>query len=241
TYQLAQKDGKPLGKFGPHDLRRTASTLLHEAGYNSDWIEKCLAHEQRGVRAIYNKAEYREQRRQMLQDWADMIDEWTLKKSRVGNRSTPTRCAKALAMASWLPTRSFASDSTKTFSAGARHSARWTNTVSSSRIANTTSATTTGTSSSKSAPNWSPPRSPSTCAPPTASPRPASFAHEQTTPSVCGRQWSTRIQIPLPPTAHTSCESPVMTTTERPSSTISTIRNRPIPSLPARLGSRAQE
>jgi len=82
TYQLAQKDGKPLGKFGPHDLRRTASTLLHEAGYNSDWIEKCLAHEQRGVRAIYNKAEYREQRRQMLQDWADMIDQWTKHQSR---------------------------------------------------------------------------------------------------------------------------------------------------------------
>lgn len=76
TYKLAQKDGKPLGKFGPHDLRRTASTLLHEAGYNTDWIEKCLAHEQRGVRAVYNKAEYREQRTAMLQDWADMIDEW---------------------------------------------------------------------------------------------------------------------------------------------------------------------
>lgn len=77
TYQAAQKDGEQLGKFGPHDLRRTASTLLHEAGYNTDWIEKCLAHEQKGVRAIYNKAEYREQRAAMLQDWADMIDEWT--------------------------------------------------------------------------------------------------------------------------------------------------------------------
>lgn len=77
TYQSAQKDGEQLGKFGPHDLRRTASTLLHEAGYNTDWIEKCLAHEQKGVRAIYNKAEYREQRAAMLQDWADMIDEWT--------------------------------------------------------------------------------------------------------------------------------------------------------------------
>jgi len=76
TYRLAQKDGKPLAKFGPHDLRRTASTLLHEAGYNTDWIEKCLAHEQRGVRAVYNKAEYREQRTEMLQDWADMIDNW---------------------------------------------------------------------------------------------------------------------------------------------------------------------
>lgn len=52
--------------------------MLHEAGYNTDWIEKCLAHEQKGVRAVYNKAEYREQRAAMLQDWADMIDEWTL-------------------------------------------------------------------------------------------------------------------------------------------------------------------
>ncbi|OYW92660.1 MAG: hypothetical protein B7Z18_07815, partial [Alishewanella sp. 32-51-5] len=72
TYKAAQKDVKSLAKFGPHDLRRTASTLLHEAGYNTDWIEKCLAHEQKGVRAVYNKAEYREQRTAMLQDWADM-------------------------------------------------------------------------------------------------------------------------------------------------------------------------
>ncbi|OIN03848.1 tyrosine-type recombinase/integrase [Shewanella indica] len=78
TYKAAQKEGQSLSKFGPHDLRRTASTLLHEAGYNTDWIEKCLAHEQKGVRAVYNKAEYREQRAVMLQDWADMIDEWVV-------------------------------------------------------------------------------------------------------------------------------------------------------------------
>lgn len=77
--KIAQEDQKPLGHFGPHDLRRTASTLLHEAGYNTDWIEKCLAHEQKGVRAVYNKAEYREQRTAMLQDWADMIDGWVSK------------------------------------------------------------------------------------------------------------------------------------------------------------------
>ncbi|KEX95488.1 hypothetical protein IL60_0216205 [Brucella inopinata BO1] len=83
TYRLgAEGKGSSLGKFGPHDLRRTASTLLHEAGYNTDWIEKCLAHEQKGVRAVYNKAEYRDQRRAMLQDWADMIDEWTIRKIR---------------------------------------------------------------------------------------------------------------------------------------------------------------
>lgn len=80
VYKAAQKDGQSLEKFGPHDLRRTASTLLHEAEYNTDWIEKCLAHEQRGTRLVYNKAEYREQRTAMMQDWADMIDSWTIKK-----------------------------------------------------------------------------------------------------------------------------------------------------------------
>lgn len=40
-------------------------------------MEKYLAHEQKGVRAVYNKAEYREQRAAVLQDLADIIDEWT--------------------------------------------------------------------------------------------------------------------------------------------------------------------
>jgi integrase len=75
--ETANRDSCVLEDFSPHDLRRTGSTLLHEAGYNSDWIEKSLAHEQKNVRAIYNKAEYAEQRRAMLQAWADMIDEWT--------------------------------------------------------------------------------------------------------------------------------------------------------------------
>lgn len=70
----ARGEGQEIGDFGPHDMRRTASTLLHEAGFNSDWIEKCLAHEQKGVRAVYNKAEYEVPRRRMLQSWADMVD-----------------------------------------------------------------------------------------------------------------------------------------------------------------------
>lgn len=73
--QLAS-EGVEFERFSVHDLRRTASTLLHEFGYNSDWIEKCLAHEQKGVRAVYNKAEYSEQRKTMLQDWANMVDSW---------------------------------------------------------------------------------------------------------------------------------------------------------------------
>ena len=76
TVKLIHDRGEDFEHFTVHDLRRTASTVLHEIGFNSDWIEKCLAHEQRGVRAIYNKAEYAEQRRTMLQTWADMLDGW---------------------------------------------------------------------------------------------------------------------------------------------------------------------
>lgn len=76
TVEKAQEEGHHLDHFSVHDMRRTASTLLHEAGYPSDWIEKALAHEQKGVRAVYNKAEYARQRAYMLQQWADMVDIW---------------------------------------------------------------------------------------------------------------------------------------------------------------------
>ncbi|WP_082751752.1 site-specific integrase [Reyranella sp.] len=73
----AKQDGVPLAAFTVHDLRRTGSTLLNELGFNRDWIEKCLAHEEgRSSRGVYNKAEYEQQRRHMLQEWADMIDSW---------------------------------------------------------------------------------------------------------------------------------------------------------------------
>ena len=68
--------GLDLAHFSPHCFRHTASTLLNEYGYNSDWVEKALNHEEVNVRAVYNKAQYAEQRRKMLQDWADKIDEW---------------------------------------------------------------------------------------------------------------------------------------------------------------------
>lgn len=46
----------PLEPFTVHDLRRTGSTLLNEIGFNRDWIDKCLAHEEgRSSRSNYNK------------------------------------------------------------------------------------------------------------------------------------------------------------------------------------------
>jgi hypothetical protein len=75
--ERARALGLPLEPFTVHDLRRTGSTSLNEAGFNGDWIEKCLAHETgRSSRSIYNKAEYAEPRRHMLQEWANMVDAW---------------------------------------------------------------------------------------------------------------------------------------------------------------------
>ena len=61
--------------FTIHDLRRTASTLLHENGWPSDVVEKALNHTIGGVRGVYNRAEYAPQRRDMLQFWADFIEQ----------------------------------------------------------------------------------------------------------------------------------------------------------------------
>jgi integrase len=59
-----------------HGFRRIASTLLNEQGYNRDWIERQLAHgEQDEIRAAYNAAEYLSERRQMMQQWADYLDQ----------------------------------------------------------------------------------------------------------------------------------------------------------------------
>lgn len=59
--------------FVLHDFRRTASTHLHEMGYPSDAIEKALAHKIPGIKGVYNRAEYAEQRRLILQAWADFV------------------------------------------------------------------------------------------------------------------------------------------------------------------------
>jgi len=60
----------------PHGFRSMASTLLNELGYNADWIERQLAHVPHGqVRGIYNRAEYLPERRRMLQEWANYLDD----------------------------------------------------------------------------------------------------------------------------------------------------------------------
>lgn len=63
----------PISPFTIHDLRRTGSTILHEQGFSSDVVEKALNHTIGGVRGVYNRAKYADQRKAMLQSWADYI------------------------------------------------------------------------------------------------------------------------------------------------------------------------
>ncbi|MDO9583756.1 MAG: tyrosine-type recombinase/integrase [Desulfomicrobium sp.] len=59
-----------------HGFRSMASTLLNELGYNRDHIERQLAHGERNeVRSAYNYAEYLPERRKMMQEWADYLDD----------------------------------------------------------------------------------------------------------------------------------------------------------------------
>ena len=59
-----------------HGFRAMASTLLNERGFPPDIIELQLAHQERDkVRAAYNRAQRLAERRQMMQAWADYLDE----------------------------------------------------------------------------------------------------------------------------------------------------------------------
>jgi integrase len=58
-----------------HGFRAMASTLLNELGFAPDIIELQLAHQERNeVRAAYNPAQRLDERRKMLQAWADYLD-----------------------------------------------------------------------------------------------------------------------------------------------------------------------
>lgn len=74
--------GYAMGRMGykgtatPHGFRALASTVLNEEGFDPDIIEKQLAHAERNkVRAAYHRAEYLEERRKMMQWWADFLYE----------------------------------------------------------------------------------------------------------------------------------------------------------------------
>lgn len=63
------------GRATGHGFRHTMSTILHEQGFNSAWIELQLAHvDKNSIRGTYNHAQYLDGRREMMQWYADHID-----------------------------------------------------------------------------------------------------------------------------------------------------------------------
>jgi integrase len=58
-----------------HGFRASFSTVANELGWSPDVIERCLAHQERdAVRKAYNRAGLLEQRRALLQQWADHLE-----------------------------------------------------------------------------------------------------------------------------------------------------------------------
>ncbi len=68
------KAGFDLPPSGLHDLRRTFSTRLHDAGVEPLVIEALLAHKQQGVAAVYNRASFREAKRAALARWHSILN-----------------------------------------------------------------------------------------------------------------------------------------------------------------------
>jgi len=64
------------GRMTGHGFRALASTILNEKNYPPDVIERQLAHEDSDkTRSAYNRAEYLLERKKMMQDYADFLDE----------------------------------------------------------------------------------------------------------------------------------------------------------------------
>ncbi|MBQ9566010.1 MAG: tyrosine-type recombinase/integrase [Synergistaceae bacterium] len=90
VFPSARNDGRPMSEnavrvalrsmgfsndeMTAHGFRSLGSTMLNSLGYRPDVIEAALAHEQRGVRGVYNRGDYWEERVTMMQEWADWLD-----------------------------------------------------------------------------------------------------------------------------------------------------------------------
>ena len=63
------------GRQTPHGFRHIASTLLNNRGFDERHIESALAHVKDGVAGVYNKAQYLDDRANMMQWYANYLEE----------------------------------------------------------------------------------------------------------------------------------------------------------------------
>ena len=56
-----------------HGTRHTLKTWAMEVGYRKELSEMQLSHEEQGIEAVYNDADYLKDRKIMMQHWADFL------------------------------------------------------------------------------------------------------------------------------------------------------------------------
>jgi integrase len=86
-HNLFVRTGKAMKfaqSFTAHGVRSTFSTLANDAGIRPDVIERCLAHQERNAsRRAYNRSTLLVERRELMQAWADQLDDFRKGKTEV--------------------------------------------------------------------------------------------------------------------------------------------------------------
>jgi integrase len=73
--ELRAKDGRdPMAEWDQHDLRRTARSLMARAGLKDDVAERVLGHVIGGVRGVYNRWAYADEKRDALEKLAALVE-----------------------------------------------------------------------------------------------------------------------------------------------------------------------
>jgi integrase len=67
-------EAKPLPRWTLHDLRRTARSLMSRTGVEADIAERCLGHALVGVRGVYDRFAYRDEKKRAFEALAVQID-----------------------------------------------------------------------------------------------------------------------------------------------------------------------
>ncbi len=82
-------------RFTAHGIRSTFSTIANDAGVRPDVIERCLAHQERNAtRRAYNRATLLVERKEVMQGWADLLDDFRQGKTEISLVPRQVACAE---------------------------------------------------------------------------------------------------------------------------------------------------
>lgn len=73
--ELRKSEGRgPIKNFTPHDLRRSANTFMIPAGVSAEVADRLLGHVQPGMRGVYNKWAYRDEKADAIEKLAIYVE-----------------------------------------------------------------------------------------------------------------------------------------------------------------------